>query len=104
MAASRIFLFYVAVAVCISVTTLTGIVSFTYVRKNVEVNTQYKPPMRQLLKKQPLPNSYRLNDQVKDSRCDCSKKAIVFANAIPKEEKEDVLQSKKQELLKYRQR
>ncbi|XP_078616295.1 beta-1,4 N-acetylgalactosaminyltransferase 1-like isoform X1 [Branchiostoma floridae x Branchiostoma japonicum] len=101
MAASRIFVFGAAFAMCVFVATLTGIVSYTYVRKNVELKTPYSKPTRHLLQTQPI---QQLSDQVVDSRCNCSKRALVFANAIPKDEKEEVLQRKKQELRKYRLR
>ncbi|CAH1253340.1 B4GALNT2 [Branchiostoma lanceolatum] len=45
-----------------------------------------------------------LDNQIVDTRCDCTGKALVFADAIPKHEKEDVLKRKKIELLKYRKR
>ncbi|XP_035697300.1 beta-1,4 N-acetylgalactosaminyltransferase 1-like, partial [Branchiostoma floridae] len=101
MAASRTFVFGAAFAMCVLVATLTGIVSYTYVRKTVELKTPYSKPTIHLLQTQPI---QQLNDQVADSRCNCSKRALVFANAIPKDEKEEVLQRKKQELHKYRLR
>ncbi|CAH1240740.1 B4GALNT2 [Branchiostoma lanceolatum] len=102
MAASRGFMFGAALAVCFLVTTLTGLVSYTYLKKQGERLTHYnRPSTRHLLQKQ---HASQMDNQVADSRCNCSRKALVFANAIPKGEKEDVLQRKKKELLKYRKR
>eukprot|EP00058_Branchiostoma_floridae_P003035 XP_002588523.1 hypothetical protein BRAFLDRAFT_79478 [Branchiostoma floridae] len=101
MAASRRFVFGAAFAMCLLVATLTGIVSYTYVKKSVEIKTPYSQPLRHLLQKKPI---QKLNDQVADSRCNCSKRALVFANAILKGEKEEMLQRKKEEIRKYRLR
>ncbi|XP_066272605.1 beta-1,4 N-acetylgalactosaminyltransferase 1-like [Branchiostoma lanceolatum] len=104
MAASRKLVVGAALAVCLLATSLTVIVRYKYLRKEGGMVTHYNKLIassRHLLQKQPVP---QLDNQVADSRCDCTGKALVFADAIPKHEKEDVLKRKKIELLKYRKR
>ncbi|KAI8493707.1 hypothetical protein Bbelb_286280 [Branchiostoma belcheri] len=103
MAVSRNVVFGAAFAVCCLLATLTIMASYTYVSKEKEPGPRYNKHTRHLLQNQPI--AQPLDTQVADSRCNCSRrKALIFANGIPKGEQEEVLQRKKQELLKYRKR
>ncbi|XP_078667148.1 uncharacterized protein LOC144908999 [Branchiostoma floridae x Branchiostoma belcheri] len=103
MAVSRNVVFGAAFAVCCLLATLTIMASYTYVSKEKEPGPRYNKHTRHLLQNQLI--AQPLETEVADSRCNCSRRrALIFANGIPKGEQEEVLQRKKQELLKYRKR